>query len=65
MNAVLGGQLCDRLLILEESLDDLRLEGGRKLLAHIHDLSRRATHPHCPDSGVHRGHAAKLRYISE
>ncbi len=53
MDAALGGELRDGLLLPEEFVDDPCLEGGRKLFPHVYDPSRRATPPHWPDFGVH------------
>src|SRR5262249_32640321 len=53
MDAVLSGELRDRLLLFEEFVDDLSLESGRELLTHGYNPSRRGVPPHCPNSRVH------------
>jgi hypothetical protein len=42
MDAELSGELRDQRLLFEEFLDDLCFEGGRELLPHVCDPSRRA-----------------------
>src|SRR5690242_7992663 len=63
-DAVLGGESGDRFLLLKEFVDDLRLEGRRKLFPHACNLSRKAASPQCPNSWIHcidSSHDSRLR----